>query len=87
MIAFRIKYGLFEYLVMPFRLINTPAILQRVVNKVLYDYLNIFIIVYIDNILIFSEKRKEYDQYIYKVLQKFREYNLKVKEEKLEFFR
>lgn len=85
--AFRTKYGLFEYLVMPFGLTNAPATLQQAVNKALYDYLNIFVIVYMDDVLIFSETREEHDQHIHKVLQRFREYNLRVKEEKSEFFK
>ena len=53
--AFRTRYGHFKYQVMPFGLSNTPAIFQGYVNKILAKKLDIFIIVYLDNILIYTE--------------------------------
>jgi hypothetical protein len=53
--AFRTKFGHFKYLVMLMGLTNVPASWQQLINKVLYEYLFIFVIVYLDNILIFSE--------------------------------
>ena len=49
---------------MPFGLTNAPASFQRLVNDVLYEYLDIFVIVYLDNILIYSKTKKEYTEYI-----------------------
>jgi hypothetical protein len=51
--AFRTKFGHFKYLVIPMGLTNAPASWQQLINKVLYKYLFIFVIVYLDNILIF----------------------------------
>jgi hypothetical protein len=54
-IAFQTKYGLYEYLVMPFGLTNAPASFQRWMNEVLSDYLDVFCIAYLDDILIYSD--------------------------------
>jgi hypothetical protein len=53
--AFRTKFSYFEYLVMPMGLTNVPVLWQQLINKVLYKYLFVFVIVYLDNILIFSK--------------------------------
>lgn len=52
--AFNTSLGHFEYRVLPFGLVNTPAIFQALVNGVLRDMLNILVFVYLDGILIFS---------------------------------
>ena len=53
--AFRTRYGHFKYQVMSFGFSNTPAIFQRYVNKILAEKLDIFVIVYLDDILIYIE--------------------------------
>ena len=53
--AVRIRYGHFEYQVMPFSLFNLPATFQGYVNKILAEMLDIFVIVYLDDILIYTE--------------------------------
>jgi len=55
--AFRTRYGLFEYLVMPFGLTNAPASFQNLINDTLREYLDISVIVYLDDILVFSKTR------------------------------
>ena len=52
--AFRTQFGLFEYLIMPFGLTNAPALFQTMINHVLREYLDLFVVVYLDDILIFS---------------------------------
>ena len=49
---------------MPFGLINTPATFQAFINNILRKYLDIFIIIYLDDILIYSQTEKDYKQYI-----------------------
>src|SRR6202021_1631724 len=83
--AFRTKYRLYKYLVMPFRLTNAPAILQAVVTEVLYQYLDNFCVVYIDNVMIYSKKEKEYKEHIKKVFDALNKAGLKVKLKKSEF--
>ena len=58
--AFKTPLGQFEYLVMPFGLTNAPACFQALVNDVLRDFLNIFVFVYIDDILIYSKNLSDH---------------------------
>ncbi len=57
--AFRTRYGHFEYQVMPFGLTNAPAMFQGYINKILAEKLNVFIIMYLDDILIYIENEGE----------------------------
>ena len=57
--AFRIRYGYFKYQVMPFGLSNTPATFQRYVNKILAEKLDIFVVVYLDDILIYIKDSEQ----------------------------
>lgn len=68
--VFQTKYGYFKYTVILFRLTNTPASFQRFINEVLREHLNIFIIAYLDNILIFSREYNKYIEHVKKVLKK-----------------
>jgi hypothetical protein len=71
---------------MPFRLINAPAIWQVFINNVLREYLDIFVIIYLDDILIFSKTEEEYKKYIRKILRRLINENLRIKTEKTEFY-
>ena len=55
------KYELYEYQIMLFELMNALAMFQRLINYVLYDHLNEFVIVYLNDILIFSENEKKHE--------------------------
>jgi hypothetical protein len=74
--AFRTRYGLFEYLVMPFGLCNAPGTFQAMINKVLHDLLDEGVIVYIDDILIYSEDEESHIKLVEKVLQKLQDNHL-----------
>jgi Reverse transcriptase (RNA-dependent DNA polymerase) len=50
------RYGQYEYLVLPFGLTNAPATFQRLINEMLYEYLDDFVIAYLDDILISTDK-------------------------------
>ncbi|KAL3968321.1 potassium voltage-gated channel Eag-related subfamily H member 3 [Sarotherodon galilaeus] len=83
--AFNTHLGHFEYLVMPFGLTNAPAVFQGLVNDVLRDFLNHFVFVYLDDILIFSRSRAEHVKHVRLVLRRLLENRLFCKAEKCEF--
>jgi hypothetical protein len=70
--AFRTRYGLFEYLVLPFGLCNAPGTFQAMINKVLQELLDEGVIVYSDDILIYSEDEETHVVLVKKVLEKLR---------------
>ncbi|KAJ1113094.1 hypothetical protein NDU88_001351 [Pleurodeles waltl] len=74
--AFKTRYGLFEYTVMPFGLCNAPAAFQYFLNDVLREYLDRFAIVYIDDILIYSDNENEHVQHVKKILAALRKHHL-----------
>jgi hypothetical protein len=83
--SFQTKYGLYEYLVMPFGLTNAPASFQRWMNELLSDYLDIFCITYLDNILIYSDDLEQHRQHIRRILEMVEEVGLMLKASKCEF--
>ncbi|QRW26817.1 Retrotransposable element Tf2 protein [Rhizoctonia solani] len=66
--AFRTKYGLFEYLVMPFGLTNAPAAFQHFMNNLFRDLIDVTVVIYLDDILIFSENPKDHPNHVREVL-------------------
>ncbi|KAF8689682.1 hypothetical protein RHS03_09063, partial [Rhizoctonia solani] len=66
--AFRTKYGLFKYLVMPFGLTNAPAAFQHFMNNLFRDLIDVTVVIYLDNILIFSEKPEDHPNHVREVL-------------------
>ncbi|QRV87182.1 Retrotransposable element Tf2 protein [Ceratobasidium sp. AG-Ba] len=83
--AFRTKYGLYESLVMPFGLTNAPAVFQRFMNDIFRDILDIYVIVDLDDILIFSNNREEHVQHVREVLTCLQQHNLFCNPEKCHF--
>ena len=85
--AFRTRYGHFEYMVMPFGLTNAPAIFQHMMNDIFREYLDQFVVIYLDDILIFSQDYIEHTKHVRLILTKLREHGLYAKPEKCEFDR
>jgi hypothetical protein len=83
--AFRTKYGLYEYLVIPFGLTNAPASFQRWMNEILSDYLDVFCIAYLDDILIYSDNLEQHRQHVKMILKRVEEVGLTLKPSKCEF--
>ncbi|MBT1664075.1 reverse transcriptase family protein, partial [Klebsiella pneumoniae] len=79
-------YGLFEFLVMPFGVTNAPAIFMDLMNRVFRPYLDKFIIVFIDDILIYSKTPEDHEQHLRIALQTLREHKLYAKYEKCDFW-
>lgn len=82
--AFKTKYGLFEFLVMPMGLCNAPATFQALMNAIFGDCIDIFMVVYIDDILIYSDSHEEHIQHLDTVLQRLSDHELYVGAEKAE---
>lgn len=83
--AFRTRYGHFEYTVMPFGLTNAPATFQAFLNDVLREFLDSFVVIYLDDILIYSETLEEHHEHVRNVLRRLRDAELQVKLEKCQF--
>ncbi|KAG8488163.1 hypothetical protein CXB51_018403 [Gossypium anomalum] len=84
--AFRTRYGHYEFLVMPFGLTNAPAAFMDLMNRIFQSYLDRFVVVFIDDILIYSKTESEHAQYLRIVLQILREKQLYAKFSKCEFW-
>jgi hypothetical protein len=84
--AFRTRYVLYEYTVMSFGLTNAPAYCMYLMNKVFMEYLDKFVVVFIDDILIFSKTEEEHEEHIRLVLEKLRSNQLHAKFSKCEFW-
>ncbi len=83
--AFRTSLGLYEYLVMPFGLTNAPATFQAFIQDTLRDFIGVFCVVYLDDILIFSRTQEEHDSQVKLVLDRLRDAHLFANAKKCEF--
>ena len=72
--AFTTRYGLYEYTVMSFGLTNAPAYFMSMMNKVFMEFLDKFVVVFIDDILIYSKNEEELKEHLRLVLEKLREH-------------
>uniref|UniRef100_A0A388K617 Reverse transcriptase domain-containing protein n=1 Tax=Chara braunii TaxID=69332 RepID=A0A388K617_CHABU len=85
--AFQTRYGLYEFVVMPFGLCNAPDTFQHAMNRIFHDYMDKFEIVYLDDILIFSKTVEEHVAHLDKVPSLLRQHKFKINGEKCEFGR
>ena len=84
--AFSTRYGLYEYLVMSFGLTNAPAHFMYLMNSVFMPELDKFVVIFIDDILIFSKNEEEHAEHLRIVLQRLREHKLYAKFSKCDFW-
>ena len=84
--AFSTRYGLYEYLVMSFGLTNAPAHFMYLMNSVFILELNKFVVVFIDDILVYSESAQDHEKHLRIVLTRLREHHLYAKFSKCEFW-
>jgi len=83
--TFWMRYKHYEYIVMSFKLENVLITFQRLINNMLREYLNDFVITYLDNILIYSDDLKMHCKHVHKVLAKLNEQAMYVKKLKSRF--
>jgi hypothetical protein len=83
--AFRTRYGHYEYTVMPFGLTNAPATFQALINNVLRKHLDMFVIAYLDDILIYSRNEEDHIKHVQAVLECLDKYSLRLKPSKCSF--
>jgi hypothetical protein len=84
--AFSTRYGLYEFTVMSFGLTNAPAYFMNLMNKVFMEYLDRFVVVFIDDILIYYQSDSDHEEHLRLVLQKLRDNQLYAKFSKCEFW-
>jgi hypothetical protein len=84
--VFSTRYGLYEFTVMLFGLTNAPAYFMNLMNKVFMEYLDRFVMVFIDDILIYSQNDSDHDEHLWMVLQNLQDNQLYAKFTKCEFW-
>ncbi|RZB86561.1 Transposon Ty3-G Gag-Pol polyprotein [Glycine soja] len=84
--AFRTRYGHYEYLVMPFGVTNAPRVFMDYMNRVFHPYLDSFVVVFIDDILVYSKTREEHEEHLRIVLHTLKDRQLYAKFSKCEFW-
>ena len=85
--AFKTRWGLYEFLVMPFGVTNAPAQFMKMMNALLGEYLDKFVLVFLDDVLIYSANPEDHAEHLRKVLGKLREHKLFAKASKCEMLK
>ena len=83
--AFNTRYGKYEFLVMPFGLTNAPATFQTLMNQILRPYIDKFVLVYLDDILVYSNSEEEHLEHLRLVLEALRKHKLYARPKKCTF--
>ena len=81
----RTCFKLYKYLVMSFKLINEPAMFQIYINNVLREHLDVFVMIYLDDILVYSKNKADHKVHVRKVLEALKKADLQIKSEKSQF--
>ena len=81
----RTYFKLYKYMIMSFKFINASAIFQTYINNVLREYLNMFVIIYLDNILVYLKNKKNHKKHVKQILNTLKKVNLRIVSEKSQF--
>ena len=84
--TFRTRPGHYEFTVMPFGLTNAPAVFMKLMNRVFNPYLDKFVLVFIDDVLIYSKKEKEHEEHLRTTLETLRAEKIYAKLSKCKFW-
>ena len=84
--AFNSRYGHFEFVVMPFGLTNAPAAFMDLMHRIFQPYLDCFVVIFIDDILVYSKTKEEHEEHLRIVLQTLKNHQLYAKFSKCEFW-
>ena len=82
----RTHFSLYKYLIMSFKLINTSAMFQTYINNVLKEHLNVFMMIYLDNILVYFKNEKDYKKHVRQVLNVLKKADLRIISTKSQFY-
>jgi hypothetical protein len=85
--SFRTRYGHFKFVVVPFGLANAPYIFMCLMNDIFINYLDKFVIFFLDDIIVYSKSEEEHEHHLRLVLQELREHKLYVKLSKCSFYK
>jgi hypothetical protein len=83
--AFRIRYGHYEYVIMPFGFANAPATFQIYINKALIGLVDVCYVIYLDDILIYSKDKREHERHVRVIFKRLKRYKLYAKRSKYIF--
>ena len=81
----RIYFRLYKYMIMSFKLINTSAMFQTYINNVLREHLNMFVVMYFNNILVYSKNEKNYKKHVKQILNALKKVDLRIVSKKSQF--
>ena len=82
----KMYFKLYKYIIMSFKLTNASTTFQTYINNILREYLNVFIMIYLDNILIYSKNEKDYKKHVKQILNVLKKVNLRIISEKSQFY-
>ena len=85
--TFHTRYGHYEFVVLPFGLTNAPATFMRLMNEIFHQFIDHFVLVFIDDILIYSKREEEHKEHLRIVLEMLRKHQLYAKFSKCDFFK
>ena len=78
-------FRLYKYMIMLFKLINASAMFQTYINNILKEHLDVFVIVYLDDILVYSKNEKDYKKHVRQILNALKKADLRIMSEKSQF--